>query len=53
MRGKYDERYRSGINSVLLEKDVMAAFPDSEAVNRALRLLIEISKRATADPPPE
>ena len=36
-RGKYAGRYVEGTNVVLLEPDVAAAFPDSEAVNRALR----------------
>lgn len=43
-RGKYHERYREGTNVVLLDADVAAAFPDSESVNRALRLLIGIAK---------
>ena len=37
VRGKYYERYRQGTNLVLLEADVAEAFPDSEAVNAALR----------------
>lgn len=40
IRGKYVERYREGTNLVLLEPDVAAAFPDAQAVNAALRLLI-------------
>ena len=32
---------------VRLEPDVVAAFPDAEAVNEALRSLIEIAKRST------
>lgn len=32
---------------VRLEPDVIAAFPDAEAVNDALRSLIEIAKRST------
>jgi hypothetical protein len=38
-RGKYFERFQRGTNLVLLEPDVAAAFPTSEAVNRALRSL--------------
>ncbi len=34
--------------AVLLDPDVRAYFPDSEAVNRALRALIEIVPPATA-----
>jgi hypothetical protein len=33
---------------VRLEPDVAAAFPDAEAVNAALRSLIDIAKRATS-----
>ena len=44
VRGKYAERYRAGSNLVLLAPDVAKAFPDDEAVNRALRLLMEIAK---------
>jgi hypothetical protein len=45
VRGKYVERYRSGTNLVLLESDVQAAFPDSEAVNEALRMLMKVANR--------
>ncbi|MEN3331271.1 MAG: hypothetical protein V7641_636 [Blastocatellia bacterium] len=45
IRGKYAERYKEGTNLVLLEPDVAEAFPDDESVNRALRLLMEISER--------
>lgn len=41
VRGKYADRYAAGTNLVLLAPDVAAAFPDSEAVNEALRALIE------------
>jgi hypothetical protein len=44
VQGKYAERYHSGTNLVLLAPDVAKAFPNDEAVNRALRLLIEIAK---------
>ena len=45
VRGKYVERYRAGTNLVLLESDVQAAFPDAEAVNEALRILIKVANR--------
>lgn len=45
VRGKYYERYQRGTNVVLLEPDVAAVFRDSEAVNRALRLLIDLARR--------
>ncbi|MFN9469236.1 MAG: hypothetical protein ACK6BS_19355 [Pseudanabaena sp.] len=45
VRGKYVERYRTGTNIVLLDPDVAQAFPTSEAVNEALRLLMQIAQR--------
>lgn len=44
VRGKYVERYRAGTNLVLLAPDVAEAFPTEEAVNQALRLVIELTK---------
>jgi hypothetical protein len=44
VRGKYAERYKEGTNLVLLAPDVAQAFPDSESVNEALRLLIKVAK---------
>lgn len=37
VRGKYASRYKAGTNIVLIEPDLHKLFPDSEAVNRALR----------------
>jgi hypothetical protein len=45
-RGKYAERYASGVNIVRLDPDVAAVFPDSESVNDALRALAEIIRRS-------
>lgn len=45
IRGKYVERYQAGTNLVLLDPDVAQAFPNDEAVNDALRLLIQIAQR--------
>ncbi|ABA20392.1 hypothetical protein Ava_0768 [Trichormus variabilis ATCC 29413] len=45
VRGKYVERYRTQTNLVRLDPDVAQAFPNDEAVNNALRLLIEIAQR--------
>jgi hypothetical protein len=42
IRGKYAARYRAGANVVVLDPDVAAAFGTSEAVNRALRALLEV-----------
>jgi hypothetical protein len=44
VRGKYYERYRAGTNVVLLERDVAEVFRDSESVNRALRLLVNVAQ---------
>jgi len=44
VRGKYAERYAEGTNVVLLDPDVAEIFPNSDAVNRALRALIGIIK---------
>jgi len=46
VRGKYVNQYRRGTNVVLLEPDVAKAFPDSKAVNDALRALLSIRTRA-------
>jgi hypothetical protein len=47
VRGKYLEDYRRGTNLVLLSPDVAQAFPTEEAVNEALRSLMEIARRST------
>ncbi len=41
VRGKYLERFRAGTNLALLAPEVRAAFPTDEAVNRALRSLMQ------------
>lgn len=45
VRGKYVESYRAGTNVVLLDPDVSQAFPTSDSVNEALRLLMQIAQR--------
>jgi hypothetical protein len=47
VRGKYAQRYSEGTNLVALSPDVAEFFPDSEAVNTALRALIEIARKIT------
>jgi hypothetical protein len=47
VRGKYAERFAEGTNVVLLESDIVASFPDSKSVNKALRMLIKIAKSQT------
>jgi len=49
VRGKYVDRYRAGTNLVRLAPDVAAAFPDEEAVNSALRMLINVAQRYNSD----
>jgi hypothetical protein len=48
VRGKYYERAAAGTNLVLIEPDLATLFPTAEAVNRALRVLAEAAKSATA-----
>jgi len=43
-RNKYAKRYREGSNVVLLDPDVAELFPDSAAVNEALRALGRVSR---------
>jgi hypothetical protein len=37
VRGKYAARYREGTNIVLIDPELQKHYPDSEAVNQALR----------------
>ncbi len=46
-RGKYYKQAMAGTNLVLLEPDVARAFPDSNSVNRALRLLQEVATKSS------
>ena len=43
VRGKYAKSYRAGANLVLLDPEVYEAFPTAEAVNQALRAVLEIT----------
>ena len=45
VRGKHHEQYKSGANVVFLDPDVAKAFKDSESVNNALRLLLDLARR--------
>ncbi|MDQ2921159.1 MAG: hypothetical protein M3R52_06075 [Acidobacteriota bacterium] len=47
-RGIYAERYRSGTNLVLLDRDVREAFPDDKSVNEALRVIAKAAKQQAA-----
>lgn len=45
VRGKHHAAYKAGTNVVFLDADVAQAFPDSPAVNRALRLLLDLARK--------
>ena len=45
VRGKFYKEYMKGTNVVLLDPDVAEVFPDSQAVNEALRVLSQLAKR--------
>ncbi len=46
VRGKYAARYRKeGSNVALIDPDLHKLFPDSEAVNRALRNYVESGQK--------
>jgi hypothetical protein len=46
VRGKYYEQARAGTNLVLIEPDLANVFPDTDSVNRALRLLADTAQAA-------
>lgn len=48
VRGKYYERARAGTNLVLIEPDLANVFPDTDSVNRALRLLADTAEAAAS-----
>ncbi len=39
--GKYCQKAKAGSNLVLIEPELAGVFPDTESVNRALRLLVD------------
>jgi hypothetical protein len=43
VRGKHHKAYREGTNIVVLDPEVARVFRDSDAVNRALRMLIDLA----------
>lgn len=43
-RGRFDPKRRTAKNVMLLAPDVLKAFPDDDAVNEALRLVIQLSQ---------
>lgn len=48
VRGKYAARYSDGANVVILDPDIAKVFPDSAAVNKALRALLDVANQSTA-----
>jgi hypothetical protein len=44
VRGKYAKRFRGGSNLVLLDPELSKAFPTDEAVNQALRAVLNLTK---------
>jgi len=48
IRGKYAKRYASGTNLVVIDPDIIKAFPNSRSVNDALRNLIKIAQKASS-----
>jgi hypothetical protein len=45
VRSKHARRFTAGSNVVVLDPDVAKAFPDSAAVNEALRALLQTKKK--------
>jgi hypothetical protein len=43
-KGRFDPKRRIGTNVVVLEPEIAKAFPNDEAVNEALRLVLKVSK---------
>lgn len=50
IRGKYAKRLRESSNIVVLKPEVAAAFPNGEAVNKALLSLMEVAAATTRLP---
>jgi hypothetical protein len=46
VRGKYYRRAIGGTNPALIEPDLARVFPDSHAVNRALRIIADAAQAA-------
>ena len=42
VRGKYSKEFQGTATAVLLDSDVAEVFPDSEAVNQALRTIARV-----------
>lgn len=51
VRGKYATRYAEASNVIVLAPDVAEIFPDSIAVNEALRTLVRMSAKTMRSTP--
>ena len=51
VRGKYYRRAGTAVNLMLIEPDLLDMFPDSAAVNRALRVLAHAAQTAVPRKP--
>lgn len=47
VRGKYARRFAKGTNLVAIDPELAKIYKDSDAVNRALRLLAELAREQT------
>jgi len=45
IRGKYAKRFAQGSNVVVLSPDLAKIFPNSQAVNDALRALVDLARK--------
>ncbi len=48
VRGKYYRQAIAATNFILIEPELARVFPDSESVNRALRLLVKTAEASAA-----
>lgn len=48
VRGRFAKRAAAGSNIVVLDPDLASAFPDSAAVNEALRTVLKAARRVAA-----
>ena len=46
VRAKYASKFKQGTNLVVLDPDVLKAFPNSKAVNSALKNLIKLARKS-------
>ena len=52
VRGKYAARLKESSNIVVLDPEIAEAFPNTKAVNDALRGLLELARTSTRLPLP-